>query len=114
MIFALCGLVALMFVGCDEGMNMIDDVVVIDPIDEPPITDPKDPGEPEKPIQPPPEPIEPSEHDFTGQDGVMARAHARPVAGVTLTVVSGERSVIDKQGNYRFSDPTGETLQLRL
>ena len=78
-------------------------------------------------ITPPtPEPIEPHENDFVGrvviprgnQEWPISRAKTRIVSSVTLTVVSGERageqSVTDKQGNYRFSDPTGETLQLRL
>lgn len=45
-------------------------------------------------------------------------ARIRALSGVTLTIVSGpragERSVTDKQGNYRFSDPAGDTLQLHL
>ena len=72
----------------------------------------------------PPDPIEPHENDFVGQvvepflsEGHLSD-HARAVQGVTLTVISGERageqSITDEQGNYRFSDPAGETLQLHL
>ncbi len=73
---------------------------------------------------PPSEPIEPHENDFVGQvvvpllsEGALS-IHAQAMPGVTLTVVSGERageqSITDEQGNYRFSDPAGETLQLHL
>ena len=74
----------------------------------------------------PTEPVEPHENDFVGQvlmpsaDGQIksSRINTRAVSGVTLTVVSGERagewSITDKKGNYRFSDPTGAILQLRL
>lgn len=71
-----------------------------------------------------PEPIEPHENDFVGQAVTLLLSenalsiHARAVSGVTLTVVSGERageqSVSDEEGNYRFSDSTGETLRLHL
>ena len=72
-------------------------------------------------------PVEPHENDFVGQVMTLnddqsaelrTNAHAHAISGVILTVVSGERageqSVTDNQGNYRFSDPTGETLQLHL
>ncbi len=74
----------------------------------------------------PTEPVEPHENDFVGRVLMpsaagqikSSRTNTRAVSGVTLTVVSGERtgeqSVTDKKGNYRFSDPTGATLQLRL
>ena len=74
----------------------------------------------------PTEPVEPHENDFVGQVLMpsaagqikSSRIHTRAVSGVTLTVVSGERvgeqSVTDKRGKYRFSDPAGETLRLRL
>ncbi len=136
----LCGL-ALIVTGCDEGMNMMDPIIN-DPIVEPG-TDPvnngemkkpgedADPGEqnpgeqePEDPETPPPPP---HENDFVGQvsqtllsfDDQGGRTYyTGPVAGVTLTVVSGERagewSVTDENGDYRFSDPTKETLQLHL
>ena len=57
-IFALWGLVAFALSGCDEGMNMVDDVIT-NPIDEPMTNgemkqpeEPSEPGEPEKPIEP--------------------------------------------------------------
>ena len=70
-------------------------------------------------------PVEPHENDFVGQvlmprgdQDLASRTHTRAVSGVTLTVVSGQRageqSVTDNQGNYRFSDPAGTTLQLHL
>ncbi len=72
----------------------------------------------------PTEPVEPHENDFVGQVVILnggeltRRIDTSVVPGIILTVVSGERagewSITDKKGNYRFSDPTGETLQLHL
>ena len=87
--------------------------------------DNKDPGSEQPEPTPKPTPA-PHENDFVGQVEQMLLAdedhetstYTSPVAGVTLTIASGERAgeqiVTDEDGNYRFSDPTGETLQLRL
>ena len=76
--------------------------------------------------EPEPEPPEPHVNDFTGQvllipDGdrdTFLRTHTRPVAGVVLTIVSGERageqSTTDENGNYRFSDPAREIHALHV
>ena len=76
--------------------------------------------------EPEPELPEPHENDFTGQVVIPTadqvergwRVPTRPVAGVTLTVLSGERageqSVTDEDGNYRFADRARETRSLRL
>ncbi len=77
-------------------------------------------------IAPPPAP-EPHKNDFVGQvnqwlvtkdDREVPYLYSGPVAGVTLTVISGERageqSVTDENGQYRFSDPARETTQLHL
>ena len=87
-----------------------------------------DPGseQPEPTPEPTPKPA-PHENDFVGlvsqtllsfdEEGERTY-YTGPVAGVTLTVTAGERageqSVTNKDGQYRFSDPTGETPQLRL
>ena len=106
-----------------ENQNPSSSGEVKQPDDEQPsdenLSDNKDPGS-EQPIPTPPS-------DFVGQvnqwlvaanDQGMPRLYSGPVAGVTLTVASGartgEQSVTDEDGNYRFSDPTGETLQLHL
>ena len=86
----------------------------------------QNPGE-QEPEDPETLPPPPHENDFVGQvsqtllsfDDQGGRTYyTGPVAGVTLTVVSGERagewSVTDENGNYRFSDPAKETLQLHL
>lgn len=87
----------------------------------------KDPGS-EQPEPTPPKPAPtPHENDFVGlvsqtllsTDEQGERTYyTGPVAGVTLTVTSGaragEQSVTDKDGNYRFSDPAEEILQLHL
>lgn len=75
--------------------------------------------------EPEPEPPEPHANDFMGQVVIPTgtqegawRVHTRPVAGVTLTILSGERageqSVTDKNGNYRFADSAREVRSLRL
>ena len=75
--------------------------------------------------EPEPEPPEPHVNDFTGQVVIPSadqveglRVYIRSVAGVTLTVLSGERageqSVTDKNGNYRFADRAREIRSLRL
>lgn len=83
----------------------------------------QNPGEqePEEPETPPPPP---HENDFVGQVSQVllvdqrAEIYTVPIAGVTLTVTSGARtgewSVTDEDGHYRFSDPAKETLQLHL
>ncbi len=146
MFLLLCGL-ALIVTGCDEGMNMAGPVVMgpgEDPAETPgedqkPSSngEMKQPGEgtdsgeqnpgeqePEEPETPPPPP---HENDFVGKtkqwlvaedDRGVPYLRSGPVAGVTLTVISGKRSgeqsVTDENGGYRFSDPAKETLQLHL
>ena len=87
-----------------------------------------DTGSEQSDPEPTPEPAPaPHKNDFVGlveqvllsiDDQGRSDVYAGPIAGVTLTVVSGKQagkqSVTDKNGNYRFSDPAKETLQLRL
>ena len=133
MFLLLCGLTALVVTGCDEGMNMAGPVVM-GPGEEPAETPddnqkPSSNGEVKQPDpKPTPKPAPPPhKNDFVGQvkqwlvaedDRGIPYLRSGPVAGVTLTVASGartgEQSVTDENGNYRFSDPTGETLQLHL
>ena len=94
---------------------------------QPPSENPGNNKDP-KPEQPKPTPVPaPHENDFVGQveqnlikqnERGVSYTYPAPIAGVTLTIVSGKRageqSVTDEDGNYRFSDPAGETLQLHL
>ena len=141
----LLGMIVL--TGCPEAQDMVKPIVN-EPADTTPPTmvgEVKKPGdepadsmeeeslapeesvEPEGPIALIPEPPEPHENDFTGQvviptgdqmETLGFRARTRPVAGVTLTVLSGERtgeqSVTDENGNYRFADSAREIHSLRL
>ena len=97
-----------------------------DPGSEQPEPTPEPTPKPEP--EPTPKPIPPPhENDFVGKveqmvlstnDQGRLEVYPNSIAGVTLTITSGERageqSVTDEDGNYRFSDPTGETLQIQL
>ncbi len=75
--------------------------------------------------EPTPEPPQPHANDFMGQVVMPTaaqdrafRVRTRSVAGVALTILSGERageqSITDENGNYRFADSSREIRSLRL
>ena len=143
-IAVLMSITFMTITGCDEGMQMGNDVITeptepVEPPTEPtePTTngDVKQPEPTEPEPEPIPEPVEgpPTEDDFVGwvytpevqfatlDNGVRIAYAGRyrdactPVQGVTVTIVeSGKKTATNKEGRYIFRNIQEDSLHLRV